>query len=135
MARTGSSVRRLVLSTGVVLFAAVASVLLIGLWLELIGLGINQGPWARRLVPVRNSAWRTPARWGDNRAGAWLARKNPPPLGLCGDGLSDGGRKRFALHIRNSHLLNRTLAGRVEVDALLANTRGTSRRGRAPRAR
>ena len=43
MARTGSSVRRLVLSTGVVLFAAVASVLLIGLWLDLIGLGINEG--------------------------------------------------------------------------------------------
>jgi hypothetical protein len=43
MARAGSSVRRLVLSTGVVLFAAVASVLLIGLWLELIGLGINEG--------------------------------------------------------------------------------------------
>jgi hypothetical protein len=43
MARTGSSVRPLVLSTGVVLLAAVASVLLIGLWLELIGLGINEG--------------------------------------------------------------------------------------------
>jgi hypothetical protein len=43
MARTGSSVRRFVLSSGVVLFTAVASVLLIGLWLELIGLGINEG--------------------------------------------------------------------------------------------
>jgi hypothetical protein len=43
MARTGPSVRRLFLSTGVVLFAAVASVLLIGLWLDLIGLGINEG--------------------------------------------------------------------------------------------
>jgi len=43
MARTGSSVRRLVLSTGVVLLAAVASVLLIGFGLEFIGLGINEG--------------------------------------------------------------------------------------------